>query len=88
MKIALISLAKGSGCPPIGLVYLATYLKEHLDVEVEIIDANWDDTKNYMMFEGGYSKFDVVGISAMTVHYGEGNAITRSQLSHSSDEAG
>jgi len=64
MKIALISLAHGSGCPPIGLVYLATYLKKHLDVEVKIIDSNF-----LWLPSVPFKDYDLVGISAMTVNY-------------------
>lgn len=61
MRIALVSLAKGSGCPPIGLVYLGTYLQKY-GHDVKIIDRNFtDDTP--------LAGWDIIGISAMTVHY-------------------
>ena len=66
MRIGLISLAKGSGCPPIGLVYLGTYLQKYTDVEVEIIDLNMGNSLRLP-----FSQYDLIGISAMTVHYGE-----------------
>ena len=77
MRIALVSLARQNGCPPIGLVYLATYIKSKLDVEVETIDANWHDTKHYHQFyapwaeKGRYRDFDLVCLSAMTIYYEE-----------------
>ena len=62
MRIALISLARQNGCPPIGLVYLATYIKSKLDVGVEIIDYNWQQRWTPV----GY---DIICISAMTIYY-------------------
>lgn len=67
MKIALVSLNKGT-FPPGGLVYVATSLKSALPwVEVEIIDINYDDVYGRLM-EG---EFDLIGIGAMTVDFGK-----------------
>ena len=63
MKLALISLSTG-GHPPMGLVYIATYLKKFMDsIDIRIIDANYDNlletTKNFNP--------DIAGISSMTI---------------------
>ncbi len=64
MQIALVSTAKKSGCPPIGLVYLATYIQNNTQYKIDIIDANYQD-----IFRANYSKYNLIGISAMTVNY-------------------
>ena len=69
MKIALISLARQSGCPPIGLVYLATYIKSKLNIEVEIIDYNFE-----LHFYSA-KEYDLIAISAMTIYYKEAVAL-------------
>ena len=70
MKICLISPAKGSGCPPIGLVHLGTYIQS-LGHRVDIIDYN------YHTGQLPDSSYDLVGISAMTVHYSEAIEIAK-----------
>ena len=64
MRIALVSTAQRSGCPPIGLVYLASYIRAYTPHKVDIIDANYQD-----IFKVDYSVYDLIGISAMTVNY-------------------
>jgi len=64
MKIALVSTTQKSGCPPIGLVYLASYIQNHTQYKVDIIDTNYRD-----IFRADYSKYGLIGISAMTVNY-------------------
>jgi radical SAM superfamily enzyme YgiQ (UPF0313 family) len=63
MKIALVSFKNDSGCPPLGLVQLGTFLqsKGH---SVRIVDYNWQPV--FLPFRP-----DIIGISAMTKHYGE-----------------
>src|SRR3990167_212714 len=64
MQIALVSTTQKSGCPPIGLVYLASYIQNHTKYKVDIIDANYRD-----VFKTNYLRYDLIGISAMTVNY-------------------
>ncbi len=64
MQIALVSTAQKSGCPPIGLVYLASYIQNYTKYKVDIIDSNYRD-----VFKVDYSKYNLIGISAMTVNY-------------------
>lgn len=64
MKIALISTAQRSGCPPIGLVYLASYIHAYTKHKITIIDTNYQD-----IFKVNYYKYNVIGINAMTVNY-------------------
>lgn len=66
MKLALVNVFKDVGAPPMGLVYIATYLKEYANFEdTKIIDTNvhdvWYELKRYHP--------DLIGISAMTVAY-------------------
>jgi anaerobic magnesium-protoporphyrin IX monomethyl ester cyclase len=64
-KVGLVSLKTGDNCVPIGLVMLGTYLKKH-GIKVEIIDANYvNPLERIQNFN-----YDLIGISAMTVHYG------------------
>ena len=63
MKLALVNVFKDSGAPPMGLVYIATYLKEYANFEdTKIIDTNvhdvWYELKRYQP--------DLIGISAMS----------------------
>ena len=72
MNIALVSTAQRSGCPPIGLVYLASHIQKHTLHKVKIIDINYQD-----IFKVPYYLYDLVGINAMTVNY---NKATRLAL--------
>jgi anaerobic magnesium-protoporphyrin IX monomethyl ester cyclase len=71
-KVGLISLKSGDGCVPMGLVYIGTYLKKH-GIDVQIIDANFEDPYQTVM----RNRFDLLGISAMTVHYGRAVNLAR-----------
>lgn len=75
-KIGLVSLKEGDNCPPIGIVSIGTYLKKHLgeDIDVKIIDRNFEDIEAVIKSSG----FDLIGISAMTVHYGKALRLARS----------
>jgi radical SAM superfamily enzyme YgiQ (UPF0313 family) len=64
MKIALVSFRNDSGCPPLGLVQLGTYL-QNKGHRVDLIDFNYQDWMCY-----GDTTYDVIGISAMTKDYG------------------
>lgn len=72
-RVGLISLKSGDGCVPMGLVYLGTYLKNN-GVNVDIIDANYCDPYQTIM----QNHYDLLGISAMTVHYGRAVRLARS----------
>ena len=66
MRIGLVNLREDKGCPPIGLVYLATSLKKELpEILVKIIDINYDNIFKEVL------KYDLIGISAMTIDYGK-----------------
>src|SRR3990167_1408008 len=64
MRIALVSTYQKSGCPPIGLVYLASYVNRNSSHRAEVIDSNYTD-----IFKADYSGYDLIGISAMTPTY-------------------
>lgn len=72
MQIALISTAQKSGCPPIGLVYLASHIHKHTLHRTDIIDANYQDIWRF-----NYHPYDLIGISAMTVNYSEATQLAR-----------
>jgi len=66
MKLALVNILDVSEVSPMGLAYIATYLREHMGFEnTKIIDINaenvWKGIKRYSP--------DVVGISSMTITY-------------------
>jgi radical SAM superfamily enzyme YgiQ (UPF0313 family) len=72
IKIAFISLAQEEfeRCPPIGLVYITTYLRDRAGLNpnnLRIIDLN------YMNLEEELEKFcpNIICFSAMTVDYGK-----------------
>ena len=69
VKLALITLQnEGDRQPPFGLLYLATYLEKKIGFRsVKIIDKNFEDVI------AGVKEYspDLVGISAMTIHYEE-----------------
>jgi radical SAM superfamily enzyme YgiQ (UPF0313 family) len=69
VKLALIALqSEGDRYPPFGLLYLATYLEKKIGFKnTKIIDKNFEDIMT------GVDKYkpDLVGISAMTIHYEE-----------------
>lgn len=67
LKIALISFQDDAEMtPPIGLVYLATYLRDRCGIKnVKIIDKRFDDINEAL------TKFspDIIGIGPMTINY-------------------
>ncbi|MFH0732928.1 MAG: radical SAM protein [Candidatus Omnitrophota bacterium] len=71
LKIALVSLQQDAErVPPVGLVYLATYLKEKAGLNsknIRIIDKNYFDIYNEIDTFNPH----IIGISAMTVNYQE-----------------
>lgn len=52
---------------PLGPLYIASYLKMVTDVDVRILDINYDD----ILKETQNERFDIIGISSMTINYGE-----------------
>ena len=74
-KVGLVPIKEFDLCPPAGIVYIGTYLLRHLpdDVEVRIIDPNFDNVENEI--KNGH--FDLIGISAMTIHYGRALRLAR-----------
>jgi len=69
LKIALVSFQKDAEkVPPIGLVYLATYLKNKCSIKnVKIIDKNYD---NIRLELEDFSP-DIIGLGPMTINYQE-----------------
>ncbi|NCN39183.1 MAG: B12-binding domain-containing radical SAM protein [Candidatus Aenigmarchaeota archaeon] len=66
MKLALVNVFEDEKHPPMGLVSIATYLKEYMGLkETKIIDATWENVSKGVFKE----KFDVIGISSMTAYY-------------------
>lgn len=66
MKLALVNILDVPEVPPMGLAYIATYLREYTGFEnTKIIDINaenvWNGIKSY--------KPDVIGVSSMTITY-------------------
>jgi len=68
MKLALISLSCDKRDPPLGLLSIATYLKEIGNFsDIIIIDKNFDNVFAKIL----EIKPDIIGISAVTIHYYE-----------------
>lgn len=71
LKIALVSVQNDAErVPPVGLVYIATYLNERVGVDfrnIKIMDANFDEIEKKI---DGF-KPDLIGFSSMTVNYGD-----------------
>lgn len=68
-KIALISLQKDTErIPPMGLVYIATYLRDKIDLtgnNIRILDRNYTNIEK----ELEELKPDIIGLTSMTVEY-------------------
>lgn len=65
MKLALVSLDKSGGTPPLGLAYIASYLRKYGNFYNTVIIDKEDPIKRIKK-----EKPDVVGISAVTGEYG------------------
>ena len=69
MNIALIfpRTKYPSGDIPLGVAYLASYLRNNINCNIQIIDTTFhSDYSSYLKKNISNGKFDVVGISAMT----------------------
>lgn len=74
MKIALIFLNNNDTHPPMGLAYLASYLLRDIpDISIRIIDSCFNNIREELFKEN----FDLVGISAMTIEYGDALKLAR-----------
>lgn len=74
MKIALVFLNSNNGHPPMGLAYLASYLRREVDdVEIKIIDSCFSNVFEALFAE----EFDLIGLSAMTIEYGKALTLAR-----------
>jgi len=68
MKLALVSLCDSKFVAPMGLAYIAGYLREYMDrLDIRIIDAAYEDP---MAALECYQP-DIVGVSATTMQYSE-----------------
>src|SRR4030066_1978873 len=71
LKIALISLQQDAEkVPPLGLVYLATYLREKAGIEhenIKIIDRTFTNVNESIK---QFSP-DIIGFTSMTIDYGK-----------------
>ncbi len=73
MKIALINIIKDKNVYPLNLVALATYVRNQTSSQIRIIDANWDD----IITETIDFNPDIIGISAMSITYGNAVLLAR-----------
>lgn len=64
MKLALVNTTKDLECPPLTLVYVATYLKQEMgkEIQIRVVDVNFEDPLETIL----RIKPDVVGLSSMT----------------------
>jgi anaerobic magnesium-protoporphyrin IX monomethyl ester cyclase len=84
MKVTLIhppmlSMTDRRVSPPLGILYLASYLKNNIDVGVEIIDQNLNEdvSIDYCVKQAIESEGDLYGISFGTPQYNYAVAISR-----------
>lgn len=78
MKLALVNLARSDGDPPLGLAYIAAYLREQSGISNSvIIDEN--DPLSAIRRE----KPDLVGISALSFQFPEANRLAAAIKSQS-----
>ena len=69
MRIALVfpRTRYPSGQPPLGILYLAAYLRQHVDCEIDVIDPTFEHHPlAYMETALKAKPYDLVGISVMT----------------------
>lgn len=68
MKIKLVfpRYKYPSGDPPLGLAYLASYLRENSDDEVEILDTTFDKSKATLVSKLKKGDYDLLGIYSNT----------------------
>ena len=68
VKLGLIYIHKGGIAPPLGLMSIATYLRQNFRddcLDIKIIDVNFDD----ILSEIKKNRFDILGLGAMTIEY-------------------
>lgn len=73
VKLALINVIKDLECPPLTLAYLGTYVRKYNDVEVKIIDINFDN----ILKEISRFKPDIIGLSAHTITFNSAKKIAQ-----------
>ncbi|MBU4086937.1 MAG: B12-binding domain-containing radical SAM protein [Nanoarchaeota archaeon] len=75
IKIALVSFQKDAErVPPMGMVYIATYLSERAGIKnIKIIDKNFDN----ILEELQNFAPDIIGVGPMTIHYEEASAFAK-----------
>lgn len=74
MKIALVFLNNNASHPPMGLAYIASYLLRDInDISIRIIDGCFNDVKKELFSDD----LDLIGISAMTIEYGDALKLAR-----------
>ncbi len=68
MKIALVfpRYKYPSGDPPLGIAYIAAYLKENSGCRVELIDTTFNTSSEYINSVFKHNDYDIIGISSMT----------------------
>ncbi|MBM5804858.1 MAG: B12-binding domain-containing radical SAM protein [Candidatus Verstraetearchaeota archaeon] len=71
IRLALVSLNQTSSDPPLGLAYLASYLRKNMEIDVVIVD------KEDLLAGTVRSKPDAVGISAMSTEYPVARSLAR-----------
>jgi|SRR3989344_128072 len=71
IKVVLINVIKDLECPPLTLAYLGTYIRKYNNVEVKIIDINFDN----IFKEVNDFKPDLIGLSAHTITFNSAKKI-------------
>jgi radical SAM superfamily enzyme YgiQ (UPF0313 family) len=66
-----------SGDPPLGVMYIATYLTKHLNAEVQIIDTTFHKSYDYVFQRIVNFPTDIVGIFIDTIMYNDAIKIAK-----------
>ncbi len=73
IKLALVNTIKDMESAPLGLAYLATFLKKNKNVEVRIVDRNFEEPFSVLK----KLRPDVVGISSVTLTFNYAKKLAR-----------
>lgn len=60
-----------SGDPPLGIVYIASHLRSHLDVDISVIDTTFNPSFEYVSKQLEHEKPDIVGIYIDTIMFND-----------------
>ena len=68
MKVALVfpRFKYPSGDPPLGILYIASYLEKNADCEIDLLDTTFNPSFKYVQSFFHEKSYDIIAISSMT----------------------